>query len=121
MAFERRVEGVNTLLPAAMKSSLVLLVSAAVLLSNTVVVAAGEATPVPAPEPTSHPWDLRVAGGQLVRKEGGALPATLRNVVDYLVELQPANVVLAPSLGEVQIVDLKLAGQIGRASCRERV
>jgi len=109
-AFEKRVEGVNTLLPAAMKSSLVLLVSAAVFLSNTAGVAAGEATPVPTPEPTPHQWDLRVAGGQLVRKEGGALPATLRNVVDYLVELQPANVVLAPSLGEVEIVDLKLAG-----------
>ncbi len=110
LAFERRVEGVNTLLPAGMKSSIVVLASAAVFLSNTAGVIAGEAAPVPVPEPTSHQWDLRIAGGQLLPKEGRPTPATLRNVVDYLVELQPANVVLAPSLSEVEIVDLKLAG-----------
>ncbi|HOY59206.1 MAG TPA: hypothetical protein PK640_13860, partial [Verrucomicrobiota bacterium] len=93
-----------------MKSSLVLLVSAAVFLSHTAGVIAGEATPVPVPAPVSHQWDLQIASGELLRNEGRPTQATLRNVVDYLVELQPANVVLAPSLGDVEIMDLKLAG-----------
>jgi hypothetical protein len=38
------------------------------------------------------------------------LPATLRNVTDYLVELFPANVVLAPTLGNIEIGNLKLVG-----------
>jgi len=110
LVFERRVKGVNTFLPGAIKSSLVRFASAAVLLSSSAAAIAGETPPGPASETAPHRWDLQVADGQVLRKEGGPVPSTLRHVVDYLVELQPANVVLAPSLGDVPIMDLKLAG-----------
>lgn len=60
----------------------------------------------PAREPR---WDLVIVDRVLRKGDGKHTQATLRNVVDYLRELYPANVVLAPGVGEVEVGDLKLA------------
>ena len=47
--------------------------------------------------------------GVLRRQDGKTVTANLANVIDYLRYLFPANVVLAPGVGQVKVGDLKLA------------
>jgi hypothetical protein len=54
-------------------------------------------------------WELDIAGGNLLRHDGKKVPATLGVVIGYLRDLYPANVVLAPGVGEIKVMDLKLA------------
>lgn len=93
-----------------MKSFTLLAVCAAILLASPRPANAADAKPTPSPAPSQQHWELLISQGALQRPDGAAHPATLRNVVDYLVELHPANVVLAPTLGDIEIQNLKLAG-----------
>ncbi len=54
-------------------------------------------------------WELDIAEGNLWRHDGTTVPATLGRVVGYLRDKYPANVVLAPGVGELQVGDVKLA------------
>jgi hypothetical protein len=56
-----------------------------------------------------HTWELDIAGGVLRRQDGKTAPATLATVIGYLRDIWPANVVLAPGVGEVRVSDLKLS------------
>jgi hypothetical protein len=59
--------------------------------------------------PADPRWDLNIANGNLRHHDGKTVPATLGNIIDYLRDLFPANVVLAPGVGQVKVGDLKLA------------
>ena len=71
----------------------------------------GTSTPAPAAlaEPSAEAgWDLNIVKGVLRRQDGKSVPANMGNIIDYLRELFPANVVLAPGVGQVNVGDLKL-------------
>ena len=93
-----------------MKSHASLLLSAAILLANSGLLYSAETKPEPVPEVSQRHWELQIVDGVLLKHNNTRSPATLQNVVDYLVGLYPANVVLAPTLGNIQIGNLKLAG-----------
>ncbi len=87
------------------------LFTAAVLqLATIATTLAAEAKPERPPEQSPRRWELEIVQGALLIPDANDIPATLRSVTDYLVELHPANVVLAPTLGNVEIGNLKLAG-----------
>ena len=65
--------------------------------------------PAAAEAPVDARWDLNIMNGSLRRQDGKTVPATLGNVIDYLRDLFPANIVLAPGVGQVKVGDLKLA------------
>jgi len=69
-----------------------------------------KAEPVATSEASSDArWDLNIMNGLLRRQDGKTVPATLGNVIDYLRDMFPANLVLAPGVGQVKVGDLKLA------------
>ena len=69
-----------------------------------------KAEPVAASEaPYDTRWDLDIMKGVLRKPDGKTVPANLGNVIDYLRDLFPANLVLAPGVGQVKVGDLKLA------------
>jgi hypothetical protein len=92
-----------------MKSSSSFLAFSAFLVIGLGLARAGEPKPALAAPGSQHRWELLIVDHTLQKANGTVDDATLRNVVEYLVELHPANVVLAPSLGSIEILDLKLA------------
>lgn len=93
-----------------MKPHKSLFLSGAILLSQLGVTCPAEVKSAPTSETPPSRWELQIVNSALLRPNATHIPATLQNVVDYLVELRPANVVLAPTLGGIQIENLKLAG-----------
>jgi hypothetical protein len=72
----------------------------------------GTSTPTSAAAPAAPPdarWDLNIVNGSLRLQDGKTVPATLGNVVDYMRDMFPANIVLAPGVGQIKVGDLKLA------------
>jgi hypothetical protein len=59
--------------------------------------------------PIDSRWDLNIVGGSLLRQDGENVQANLANIIDYLRDSFPANIVLAPGVGQVMVGDLKLA------------
>jgi hypothetical protein len=90
-------------------SGYLLLIISALLISPAQTRSQTESKKEPQPA-SSHPWNLLVTGGQLVKQDNSRVPATLQNIVDYLRENYVANVVLAPSVGTITVEDLKLSG-----------
>ena len=106
-----RVEdGKETSHAFAMKPPTSLLLSAAILLTNSGIANAADSKPQPVQGASQRHWELQIVDGILLKQDGTGSSATLRNVTDYLVELYPANVVLAPTLGDIEVGNLKLAG-----------
>lgn len=71
----------------------------------------GTSTPAPAARAEASAdarWDLNIVKGLLRRQDGKTVPASMGNIIDYLRELFPANIVLAPGVGQVNVGDLKL-------------
>jgi hypothetical protein len=93
-----------------MKPSSSLFLGSAILLASLDPANAADSKPAPTAVAAERRWELQIAGGRLQKLDGTLSAATLRDVVDYLVELHPANVVLAPTLGSTEIENLKLAG-----------
>jgi len=93
-----------------MKPSSALLRFSAFLLVGLGLVNAADPKPTQTFPVSQHRWDLLIVDHTLQKSDGTVNDATLRNVVDYLVESHPANVVLAPSLGSIEVENLKLAG-----------
>ena len=60
--------------------------------------------------PTDNPaeWTLRISGGVLKRRDNTTMPATLSGTINYVRDLYPANVVLAPGVGPIKVEDLKI-------------
>src|SRR5262245_36811598 len=54
-------------------------------------------------------WALEIANGELRKLDGKTIPATLVNVIDYLRNIYPANLVMAPGIDQIKIPNLKLS------------
>jgi hypothetical protein len=93
-----------------MKTHTSLLLSVVLPLASAGIAYPEENKPQAVAAASPRHWELRIVDGVLVVKDNARGPATLRQVTDYLVELYPANVVLAPTLANVRIGNLKLAG-----------
>lgn len=80
-----------------MKSHASLLLSAAILLANSGPLYSAETKSESVLGVSQRHGELQMVGGVLLKNNDTRSPATLQNVLDYLVGLYPANVVLAPT------------------------